>query len=505
MESRYHAARQEWAVRVAKHLGGEVSYEDTFSPEIAAHITALRGVPKEELTANDARVQAIFKAFAEQIDPSHERTHRPNKYLAWACKAYLAGRHNNTQILAEDIYKIAGDLSYFEALSTTLNKDGKSNQIEQIVSLQALRDLLQPYEQKRNTKQTERQERSMSADERAAIMAETTVLYKGREGTVVVPHTVRASRYWGNETRWCISDDRATERFPSYNQKSPIIIAIPKGAPKLAIVEEELYNDQDIKRTHYTAPEALLLGALKKAKPALAGALQLFIPEHGIGEEIATAAPVPLPDLSHLSYQLQQEASNILLNLKSHFWLDKLFYNISQELTQDQAFILAAVTQKGVALEYADDKLKKDPTIVLAAAEQNRFALEFADQKLKEDPDFIVGAMISNPMVIVCADDNIIKAEYFQQPLAQACPFHPFIVNQNFAKPLQIAALQKAANAPDYEATLLPFLRHAKELWGTAGIFSASEALKIMQEKTAPPQARVTSPSLLPRTAVQAR
>ena len=54
-----------------------------------------------------------------------------------------------------------------------------------------------------------------------------------------------------------------------------------------------------------------------------------------------------------------------------------------QRHNENKQIVLAAVTQNGLALEYASDKLKSDQEIVTAAIQQNSEALKFASKNLQ--------------------------------------------------------------------------------------------------------------------------
>ena len=55
--------------------------------------------------------------------------------------------------------------------------------------------------------------------------------------------------------------------------------------------------------------------------------------------------------------------------------------------------VLAAVTQHGSALEYADESLKKDKEVVIAAVTQSGIlALKYADESLKKDKEVVLAS-----------------------------------------------------------------------------------------------------------------
>ena len=68
------------------------------------------------------------------------------------------------------------------------------------------------------------------------------------------------------------------------------------------------------------------------------------------------------------------------------------FESVPKKFYNDKSFVLEAVKQDGLALEYADESLQKDKSIVLEAVKQDGVALEYADESLQKDPDIIKAA-----------------------------------------------------------------------------------------------------------------
>ena len=69
----------------------------------------------------------------------------------------------------------------------------------------------------------------MDNAKRDKLMAETTVIYDGPEGKVVMPHTQESSIHWGAQTKWCIAAEKSHNRFEHYNKS--------RTSLSLAIVE----------------------------------------------------------------------------------------------------------------------------------------------------------------------------------------------------------------------------------------------------------------------------
>lgn len=136
----------------------------------------------------------LFKDFAKYTDPSAVRTGSPYKYLDWICRQYCT---KNEAIKAEDFYELHKNLSDFDTWSGRLHQDGRVNQIDQYETYQNLENTLRPYQQKRAAKLAEKAKRRMDNAKRDKLMAETTVIYDGPEGKVVIPHTPESSIHWG--------------------------------------------------------------------------------------------------------------------------------------------------------------------------------------------------------------------------------------------------------------------------------------------------------------------
>jgi len=72
-----------------------------------------------------------------------------------------------------------------------------------------------------------------------------------------------------------------------------------------------------------------------------------------------------------------------------------------------RGFVLAAVTQNGLALVYAHRDLRADPEIVLAAVKQNGLALDYASEDLKADPAIVRTAVTQNGLALVYASEDL--------------------------------------------------------------------------------------------------
>ena len=224
----------------------------TYGPAIAAAIladdTATRAFGREEAFAQalaladtgfksrlaqntvtpddmDRYIRPLFRAFATQADPSGVRKGNPWKYLHWACEAYLQTLKSTAPISAEDIYKIGENLADFEAFRQpggdreALPVDRRD--IHAYKSYGELVKTLLPYQHVRDA----RRAALVQIDDK--IKQETTIVYDGPEGKIVIPHTKESCQFWGMQTKWCIAATKTKNYFDDYNAKAPIYIYLP--------------------------------------------------------------------------------------------------------------------------------------------------------------------------------------------------------------------------------------------------------------------------------------
>eukprot|EP00295_Goniomonas_pacifica_P006090 CAMPEP_0175835794 /NCGR_PEP_ID=MMETSP0107_2-20121207/16791_1 /TAXON_ID=195067 ORGANISM="Goniomonas pacifica, Strain CCMP1869" /NCGR_SAMPLE_ID=MMETSP0107_2 /ASSEMBLY_ACC=CAM_ASM_000203 /LENGTH=152 /DNA_ID=CAMNT_0017149129 /DNA_START=624 /DNA_END=1081 /DNA_ORIENTATION=+ len=76
--------------------------------------------------------------------------------------------------------------------------------------------------------------------------------------------------------------------------------------------------------------------------------------------------------------------------------LSHVLEDASAEMKGDRMVVLAAVAQKGRALQYASEELKGDREVVLAAVAQNGYALEYVSEELKGDREVGLAAVARN-------------------------------------------------------------------------------------------------------------
>ena len=390
----------------------------------------------------------VFDAFAGLIEPTIDRKGGKDcKYLDWVCKSWI-----KDPVLVEDLYKIKDRLAYFEKLSGKLNKDDQKNQINQFKDFKELENVMRPYEQERAARAAKRQERKMSPEDKQRLKEESTIVYDGEEGKVVIPHTMWASQYWGNQTKWCISAAKEEENaFEQYNKSNPVFVYLPKpgiedfelsgeeySSFKFAAVAGDIYDERD-KRSHKALPPCLNKLAVAAQKNLL-GVQQDYLAKHGSLQRITD---MPIGSVSGKDPLENNEADFSQYPEEWIGWLraieidSMIFRGIPKELKTDKDFMLAAVKQNvsvlswgilsddlekfcndkefmidvvkqnSLGLKYASEDLQNDKDIVLAAVKQNGYALELASRGLRNNKDVVLEAVKENGRALEYASEDL--------------------------------------------------------------------------------------------------
>jgi hypothetical protein len=414
---------------VAAH-GGEIAkricvQEGARILEILGAEAALALQNHKDNCASESDYTAICAAFFAKTYPADKASERNPDIMRWVMDRYLNETHNGKPILVEDLYKIGNAVQYFNGLKSTRSLPANDN-VTDYTSLEAVRKRLDPYSVRRAKKAQERLERRMSPEVRAQIMAETSVLYSGKAGDIVMPHTVAASQYWGNNTEWCLSGEKnGPIDFPYYNRQGPVLMLLPKGEGKMALVKKLYYNANDKKRVEPDVASARLLTEtftqasagigdfIKAHQPA-----STFAPAHQPASSALSASPDPVLDPPLLEDELKW------VNAIAQGYLFSGITRLPSDVKQSERIFLAALSRNGMVLEYAIPKFQKNLKMVQAAAKQSFFALQFADQSIKACPiamlDFVRqdGDALQYAAGKLKADKNIVLAAVKQRGTA---------------------------------------------------------------------------------------
>lgn len=344
-------------------------------------------------------------AFFEHAYPADKPAQRQLAVMNWIRDRYLNDRHNDRQILLEDIHKIGRRIRYF----TKLKNSGRLSPGEAITdypSLSAIDARLELFEATRNFKIAARNKHHINDAERDRIMRESSVLYDGPAGRIVVVHTVDAARYWGNGTKWCLAGEEEGDiHFTKYNRGSPVLFLLPRGGEKMALVDKKYWDPRD--KTHRVPNDAvagLLDVAIKTIPVQVAKSLRGYMPRDNNEREVKALPPLakkfaPLPDP-------EEQA-----------WVDRLILasstvketSIPPTISKNKRIFMAAVQQSGTVLAFADETLRKDRDVVLAAVQRCGWALQYADESLQKEHAIVWAAVRKDGDALKFSDESLRK------------------------------------------------------------------------------------------------
>ena len=370
------------------------SYRSSFPDRIVALIDKYSEDKKTDSPDSVLKniITPVTMAVFDKIYPvQNNNEKRDYKIMQWMIDRVLNDTHNNQQIMAEDFYKIGDNFLYFQGLKASGHIRGAH--ITQVPSLDVLNNLLKPFADKKEIKDEEKLKRHMTDAQKNEIMRGTTILYDGDDGRVVVPHTVKASQYWGSNTKWCLSGKGADLYFSRHNEFSPVIMILPRGAEKYALVSGKYYDAQDEASTVAgEAQTALVHKTIQGLSPVVRQYVDGLLPK--INQPKPTVVNQNNPP-EYIGESLRKDPQIIMAAVKQNGWA--LAY-AEGDLSKDPQIAMAAVKQNGLALTYADASLRKDTQIVMAAVEQNGFALNYAHEILRKDSDFTANMMKEIPV-----------------------------------------------------------------------------------------------------------
>lgn len=407
----------------------------------------------------------IFEAFAQKTDPTYQKSDKgygSGQHIDWITKIYTQRANEDKPIRSEDLSRLSRQISYFSKAKAALKEAGQNTNLEDYATYEAFNSVISPM----YMKYLDKLQKGVGVPDK--VKEQTSVLYDGPEGKVVLPHDVRASQFWGQGTMWCISerdewdtdfwaDDpefqeeitRQYERHPfhGYNH-SPVIIYAPKRktldaegviSGKIAVVANEIYNEQD--DVEDTLPPYIL--ALRQA--ALDHAphedARKYLEHYGTARDMPdrTSQAAPEDGIKHRFDHLPKEQQEILdfvqtdknpdihAIFKEHSSLFKQVDFVKAMITVDATtiavfnetlrnnkdFALLAASLNGLTLRDLGHDAKRDKDVVMTALEQNGLAMQFAHPQFKEDPDAAITAMTQNFQALNFIDPSLRKNRDF--------------------------------------------------------------------------------------------
>ncbi len=343
----------------------------------------------------------VFERFAA-LDPTAARKQKPFTYLNWLIVNYLKLCRDGTPWLAEDFSKITQYLTIFEKHKPHLPREERDINKYTFRSLETkARDLEDITVESAN---------ELKRQARAEIDRQTTILYDGEEGMIVVPHSRHAAEFWSKGTTWCTGAMEAQNFFHHYNLQSPLAILIPAHggnryqAHRAGGFKNEIDKDAD--------PSLVPLAGRLSARffPRAETDVPLLERPRDIDWSDRESVLAAVKQCgTWLIYAIGDFSKDREIGLEAVRQSGQALELLDESLRNDPEIVLAAVTRAGWALQYASKELRANRDIVLAAVKHNGRALRFADLDLRADREIVLAAVAQDGTAIQCADKNLRK------------------------------------------------------------------------------------------------
>lgn len=201
---------------------------------------------------------------SQQADPRevvnklmHADPTRGSKYLNWLTKMYIAG-----QFGMKDATRIKHELAEFERTHSKL-------EVKDINQYQSMDQLFQAVAPHHNDDST-----GTNNSNRERMFAESDIIYKDKDFSILSPRTENAAKYFGRGSAWSTAADE-DNKFAEHHEASPVYILVDSRGKKYQMwfpsaetsregphIKDAQNNDYSFKRLMNEYPK--LEGALKE-------------------------------------------------------------------------------------------------------------------------------------------------------------------------------------------------------------------------------------------------
>lgn len=297
----------------------------------------------------------------EAVDPT------PNSiFVDWIIREYLSGRFR----FIEDLPKATSPLERFNELKPKLSTEQRDIQKYKFL------DLVELIKSNSETDATSNRQAERQMEAKFFETGAAELLRNDQEWKIVVPHSERASCYFGRNTQWCTAGDKEN-LFDKYYQDGYLYIILHKPTNRrwqLQFESKQFMDENDIK-----IKDQNLLGELFD----LVGdhrSIELdtyaeYAPERAISKfpdrlaDIASSNGWAILHIGNPSEEVQLAAVRSNGNTIRHIG------NPSEEVQ------LAAVQQTGFAIRHISDPSEE---VKLAAVQETGFAIQYIENPAEE-------------------------------------------------------------------------------------------------------------------------
>jgi DNA ligase (NAD+) len=198
--------------------------ETTYSSKIEAWLSS-KPRPRN-LPANIKNIDSVLKKVYE-TDPTSTKT-----YSQWILIRLLS---NN--IMWEDLYKLTDNLAAFDKKKHLVSQDKRD--LNKIKDYREFLNLTDPLLAVKTGKEEDKEDKEKA-------YSESTLVYDGPEGRIIIPKTKEASCFLGKGTKWCTAATK-DNLFRYYNKLDSLYVIILKNGTKFQFHLEagQLMDEKD--------------------------------------------------------------------------------------------------------------------------------------------------------------------------------------------------------------------------------------------------------------------
>jgi hypothetical protein len=159
-------------------------------------------------------------------DPTNKKI-----YLQWIINQVF--NMGNDRLYDEDLYKVTDALIIYDRIKRQFSK-------KDINQYKTYRELVNEADNLSDNKSG----KEIKKDEMKKALEQSKIVYKGSDGSIIIPYTKEASCILGRGTKWCTAATGSKNFFQAYNKDGPLYVIEYKSKKYQFHLESNSYMDE---------------------------------------------------------------------------------------------------------------------------------------------------------------------------------------------------------------------------------------------------------------------
>ena len=198
-------------------------YFELFEYNLQNLISTFRSKVEERLKQDRSTKAESLEQLLTQIEEPLKKDNKKqiiDPYMKWIISKYASGKIP----MYEDIEsKVIPYLFEYDKLKRKKKLKPEHKDINKFKSYKDLMDAVDSYDN-----QTQDLDSDKEIENKFYENKEATLIYNGPQVKVVVPHTERASCFFGRNTKWCTAATKGNNYFSEYNKRGNLYVVLIK-------------------------------------------------------------------------------------------------------------------------------------------------------------------------------------------------------------------------------------------------------------------------------------